>query len=217
MTIEGKSNDGDARHDLWENSGKLLVIETPFREGRHFAKTPVDFLPIIDELEALHKQGFVHGDIRGFNTVFSSVPNKGWLIDFDFGGFKHLETTVYPEGYKANLNDGSRMGSGGKKITEWHDFYALAQLLFLFHDFVEPAGSTDATNSSLQLKHFLAREKWENTKEELLIENEMANMITSLKELLVDLNEAGWTFSPSIKFQEDLDKCDIGGKAKNGS
>ena len=206
LTIEGKSNDGDDHHDLWENSGNLLVIETPFREGRHFAKTPADFLPIIDELEALHKQGFVHGDIRGFNTVFSSVPNKGWLIDFDFGGFKHLETTVYPEGYKRYLNDGSRMGSGGKKITEWHDFYALAQLLFLFHDFVEPAGSTDATNSSLQLRHFLEMVKWRKGKEPTSA-NEMANTITSLKELLFDLNEAGWTLSPNIKFKKDLDKC----------
>ena len=62
-------------------------------------------------------------------------------------------------------------------------------------------------NSSLQLKQYRARKKWEDTKEELLSASEMANMITSLKELLDDLNEAGWTLSPSTKFKKDLDKC----------
>jgi tRNA A-37 threonylcarbamoyl transferase component Bud32 len=32
----------------------------------------------------LHEDGFVHGDIRGFNTVFSENEGEGWLIDFDF-------------------------------------------------------------------------------------------------------------------------------------
>jgi hypothetical protein len=85
-------------HPLWWSEGKLLVIAAPYREGRHCAQTPAEFEPIISELEKLHKAGFVHGDIRGFNTVFTDVPGHGWLIDFDFGGKEDEATTVYPEG-----------------------------------------------------------------------------------------------------------------------
>eukprot|EP00978_Attheya_sp_CCMP212_P022160 scaffold65752_cov58-Attheya_sp.AAC.1 len=84
--------------NLWESEGKLLVIAAPFREGRHFAKTPAEFIPIFDALKSLHESGFVHGDIRGFNTVFTDAAegeaeDKGWLIDFDFGGKEDKPTT----------------------------------------------------------------------------------------------------------------------------
>ena len=48
-------------------------------------------MPIIDKLRELHKSGFVHGDICGFSTIVSKVPDQGWLIDFDFGGNKKAE------------------------------------------------------------------------------------------------------------------------------
>jgi hypothetical protein len=87
-------------HRLWRSQGELVVFETPFREGRHFAKKPGEFVPIIQALEKLHEDGFVHGDIRGFNTVFSENEGEGWLIDFDFGGREGKPTTVIPRGYK---------------------------------------------------------------------------------------------------------------------
>jgi RIO-like serine/threonine protein kinase len=62
------------------------VIATPCRRGGHVAKKPKAFLPIIDQLEKLHKMDFVHGDIRAFNTVFGEQEDQGWLVNFDFGG-----------------------------------------------------------------------------------------------------------------------------------
>jgi thiamine kinase-like enzyme len=61
-----------------------VVFETPFREGRHVAKKPGISCQLFKP--QLHEDGFVHGDIRGFNTVFSENEGEGWLIDFDFGG-----------------------------------------------------------------------------------------------------------------------------------
>jgi hypothetical protein len=54
---------------LWTGRGKLLVIGTRYRHGRHHAEKPTEFLPIIEHLEYLHGRGYVHGDIRAFNMV----------------------------------------------------------------------------------------------------------------------------------------------------
>ena len=102
-----------------------------------------------------------------------------------------------------------KYGSGGEKITECYDFYAVAaQLLFSFHDFIEPVGSTDETNSSQEVTLYRARKKWEGKDPS---SKEMATMICliykSLKDLLSNLNEKGWTLSPNVIFKEHLDKC----------
>lgn len=128
----------EQEHPLWQSGGKLLVIAAPYREGRHCAKTPAEFEPIISELGKLHEAGFVHGDIRGFNTVFTDVKDQGWLIDFDFGGKEDKLTTLYPDGYKASLSDGFRPGSEGEPIRKWHDWYSLGYLIFQCHFFILP-------------------------------------------------------------------------------
>eukprot|EP00980_Cylindrotheca_fusiformis_P015694 scaffold4526_cov87-Cylindrotheca_fusiformis.AAC.1 len=107
----------------------LLIIAVPYRRGGHVATSPGAFVPIIDQLDKLHKKGFVHGDIRAFNTVFGENKNQGWLIDFDFGGKDG--SVVYPEGYRQSLVDGDRIVTapdGGanamtskKKIFKFHD------------------------------------------------------------------------------------------------
>ncbi|KAG7357994.1 hypothetical protein IV203_014581 [Nitzschia inconspicua] len=116
---------------LWNGSSQdLLVIAVPYRHGRHYAKSPAEFLPIVDQLQALHRAGFVHGDIRGYNTVFKD-DKEGWLIDFDFGGKINMQT--YPKGYNRNLDDGRRLGYEGDIITKYHDWFALGKLMFSIH------------------------------------------------------------------------------------
>ena len=99
---------------LWDFCGRVKVICTEFHEGVHYAKRPEHFIPIINHLEQLHKNGYVHGDIRAYNMVLKYPDsnhvfrfgllkgninaynmildyadfqkNEGWLIDFDYGG-----------------------------------------------------------------------------------------------------------------------------------
>jgi hypothetical protein len=92
-----------------------------FHPGKHAASRTKQFVPIIDQLVELHKKGYVHGDIRAFNTVFSDEEDdqgnsKGWLIDFDSGG--KVGEAKYPIGYVSLLDDGHRMGEGGELITK---------------------------------------------------------------------------------------------------
>ena len=84
VTFVDSSRD-DSDDDLWKAGKSLQVIMTPYRHGSHVAKKAKWFIPIIDDLDELHKKGLVHGDIRGFNTVFGG-KGGGCLIDFDFGG-----------------------------------------------------------------------------------------------------------------------------------
>ncbi|KAG7357907.1 phosphotransferase enzyme family protein [Nitzschia inconspicua] len=134
------SQELELKEELWTRSSEdLLIIAVPYRDGRHYAESPADFLPIIDQLQALHRAGFVHGDIRAFNIVFKD-DEKGWLIDFDFGGRSDVQT--YPTGYRTALVDGTRMGEERETITKYHDWYALGMLMFTIHKIPEDALTT---------------------------------------------------------------------------
>ncbi|KAG7341086.1 RIO1 family protein [Nitzschia inconspicua] len=135
------SQELELKEALWTRSSQdLLIIAVPYRDGRHYAESPADFLPIIDQLQALHKAGFVHGDIRAFNIVFKD-DEKGWLIDFDFGGRSDVQT--YPTGYRTALVDGTRMGEERETITKYHDWYALGMLMFTVHKIPADALSSE--------------------------------------------------------------------------
>jgi hypothetical protein len=123
-----------------EGDGELLIIATPYRRGDHKAKSPASFVGVIEDLERLHKRGYVHGDIRGFNIVFGE--DRSCLIDFDFGGKEDRVPVVkYPKGYRRTLVDGVRIGKGEQEILKWHDWYALGNLIFnpSYHTFSRPS------------------------------------------------------------------------------
>lgn len=59
----------DIKEWLWMFSGQIKIISTEYHDGIHYAKLPEHFFPIIDHLEQLHENGYVHGDIRAYNMV----------------------------------------------------------------------------------------------------------------------------------------------------
>jgi serine/threonine protein kinase len=136
-----------------EQKSSILVISIPYLTGFHIAEKPSDFIPVIDHLVALHDSGFVHGDIRGYNIIVrgDSDEKSGYLIDFDFGGFKielpaeteegyseEIREAKYPSGYRTELVDGNRKGKFNEKIMPWHDWYALGRLIFDIHKLMDP-------------------------------------------------------------------------------
>jgi serine/threonine protein kinase len=117
---------------IWKFKGQLKVITTPYHNGVHYATLPNQFVPIVDYLERMHANGYVHGDIRAYNMVLNyenSKDLKGWLIDFDFGG-RIDESPKYPSGYVKSLDDGFRRGEPGETITVEDDWFALGQVIF---------------------------------------------------------------------------------------
>jgi hypothetical protein len=203
----------------------LLVIATPYRHGGHVAKTPKAFLPIIDQLEMLHKKGFVHGDIRAFNTVFGVEEDQGWLIDFDFGG---TPGRMYPTGYHWVLPDGIRVGDGvakasGYRIQSFHDWYALGRLIFEVHVLEPPDGQDEGEENGFGLLHVpgfrLANSLWKTLKRyQLIIKKDQVDSlwktikrdptpeeIVELKALMCCFDEQGWTLCPRMGFNGEVE------------
>ena len=206
------TDDASPNNDEWYEMnifGKLcqLVIATPFREGRHEAGRPKHFLPIVAQLEDLHKQGFVHGDIRAFNTVFDydddddpAKDSLGYLIDFDFGGLEGKVT--YPGGYQRFLEDGERIGYGNREIRKWHDWYAIGTLIFTIHKFSRPKGRTDGDLDDLDELDFEFHKHqhyWS-----FVNRDPPQEKITELMGFLSKLDDDGWKVEPSHCFAESL-------------
>jgi len=136
--------------DTVSKKGQIEVIAVPFLEGSHELNSIEQALAVVTFLEKLHDDGYVHGDIRGFNLVFSKEEIASRPIDFDFGG-KEKDTEVngkekdtevngrekdylqYPPGYNPAPGDGNRPGIEGKPITKEDDVKSLISVLFACH------------------------------------------------------------------------------------
>jgi serine/threonine protein kinase len=155
---------------LWTQRSQLQVVKTPFWQGRHEAKRPEEFLPIIKELEELHAQGFVHGDIRCFNILFDG--GNGKLIDFDYSG--KAGVTFYPDGFKWSLPDGFRPPTEGQ-VEKWHDWYALCYIICSLHLIGPPGKWEYGEVDSIFLKQFAfkrsLREMSSNEEAAVFVEN----------------------------------------------
>jgi hypothetical protein len=172
---------------MWTLQGELVVISVPFVEGNHFASTVKDFLPVVKSLQSLHKEGYVHGDIRCFNIIFG----KG-LIDFDFGGL--VDKAKYPTGYQHSLPDGHRLGRAGTMITKWHDWHALIDVIFTFHHLEYPKGETNDMRDRLHEFHMYK------------CPDVVEDIATALESFLDEAKET-WTVTPTLAFQAILKEC----------
>lgn len=170
---------------------------TPYRPGGHVATKAKWFIPIIDDLVQLHKNDFVHGDIRGFNTVFDG-NGGGCMIDFDFGGQLGRE---YPVGYQNFLVDGDRLCDiDSRTIRKWHDWYALGRLIFVVHTIKQPPEKAQDIETVLQLgKLTMLNQAWASRRADPTLD-----MIDELKTFLTKIDEEAWTVGPSSAYAHAL-------------
>jgi serine/threonine protein kinase len=195
MAFDGREDDSNTSVWLWAFRGKLLIISTPFYRGRHWALTPEEFLPIVEQLKTLHRNDYVHGDIRCCNIIFQD-NKQGRLIDFDFGGKNNGDTTKYPRGYQRTLFDGTRPGKGGSPVTKGDDWLSLRFVIFAFHDFVPPEHESSVTYEQLfRLKREFAEE-----------EDPTAEEIQELVDFLKEIGGKGWTVKPGSFFRKRLEE-----------
>ena len=194
----GVTNSSTYDYSFWNKSkGRtLLVIATPYRHGSHVADKPKAFLPLISQLEELHEKGFVHGDIRAFNTVFGKDEDEGWLIDFDFGGKQ--SQSKYPKGYRPCLYDGDRIrdAENESEILKWHDWYALGRLIFHIHRLRPPDRQDEEwwKSNIFTMERIWGERNRDPTPEE----------ITELKDFLCRFQDEGGTVYPNPNFRSEL-------------
>ena len=199
---------------LWKYQGRLLVISTPYHEGVHIATRPNHFLPIIDHLEQLHSQGFVHGDIRAYNMVLQydttkpEKPDKGWLIDFDYGGVHNM--VVYPKGYKYSLDDGDRPGREEMKITIMDDWKSLFGLILHFYSFVDKEGVvlTDKDDYFIVKQRRKVKSYFNErvASDDVLLLSDFERPAGLLREYIKCVSHV-YDVEPTQKFELDFKKC----------
>jgi hypothetical protein len=80
--------------NVYELPGNRALVSCPYVEGDHKATTLGQFAAFLADIASVHKAGFVHGDIRLGNTVFSE--QKGKLIDHELCG--RISHDKYPAG-----------------------------------------------------------------------------------------------------------------------
>jgi serine/threonine protein kinase len=235
MAFDGREEDSNTSVWLWAFRGKFLIISTPFYRGRHWALTPEEFLPIVEQLKTLHRNDYVHGDIRCCNIIFQD-NKQGRLIDFDFGGKNNGDTTKYPTGYQGTLFDGTRPGKGGGPVTKRDDWLSLRCVIFVFHDFVSPENASSVTYEELLqrdrqlIEQLLQRNRqllqWHHLKREFAKEEApTAEEIQELVDFLKEIGRNGWTVEPESCFRDKLEEYgyymnssgDIENDRRNGS
>ena len=108
----------------------LCIISYPYIVGSHRPSVAKHFVSLIKCLQALHKDGIVHGDVRASNVVFGENGIAS-LIDFDFAG-RATERT-YPLGFVLKIDDGARHreASSGRVLEFAHDVFAVGAMMRL--------------------------------------------------------------------------------------
>ena len=80
---------------------------------------------VVKTLFEMHTHGFVHGDIRVENIVFTK--DSGYLIDFDFVG--HHGKTRYPQGYNIDVPGRHEGAFAGALMMFVHDRFSLSKIM----------------------------------------------------------------------------------------
>ena len=109
------------------------MISYDFIAGDADATSVQQFRDVYSDLLRLHTFGFVHGDVRRANMIFTANSNSR-LIDFDFCGMAH-----YPQTLVCDLDDAERhpevlsVGTGVEvKPTTLHDLFSLASVMDMY-------------------------------------------------------------------------------------
>jgi hypothetical protein len=131
--------DGNAK--LYSTTNKKIQLLEVVHVDNDWSKDIIIsmFTSILTKLSLLHKNGWVHGDVRLANML-----SAGILIDFDLVG-KH-DVATYPRGYQSIRHDGKRHEEIETaintendedavelvKLKKSHDCYSMAYVMRLF-------------------------------------------------------------------------------------
>jgi len=86
------------------------------------------FVDIIIAFGVLHKEDYVHSDIRKGNLIFGA-NGRAWIIDFDFA---NREGTCYPTGYNSLVKEQHFQTQQDRKRKKEHDRYSLSVFMTNF-------------------------------------------------------------------------------------
>ena len=72
----------------------------------------MQILAVLKQLTEVHSKGFVHGDMRTVNVIFSTVDRDAYIIDFDLAG---PVNSLYPNNYAIDFRERHHYTIGTQK------------------------------------------------------------------------------------------------------
>lgn len=167
-------------HDLFEENGTAYYVmdyidgenlsDRLRRTGKPLPEAEVmQFLPqILDALEAAHKEGILHLDLKPVNIM---VDKQGVVKLIDFGASKQQSaqggaTTSTAVSYTNGYAPREQMEQNLEKFGPWTDFYALGATLYTLLTNKKPPLPSDIDDDGSEDKH-LALPMPDNSSEKL--------------------------------------------------
>lgn len=155
-------------HDLFEENGTAYYVmdyidgenlsDRLKRTGKPLPEAEVmQFLPqILDALEAAHKEGILHLDLKPVNIM---VDKQGVVKLIDFGASKQQSaqggaTTSTAVSYTNGYAPREQMEQNLEKFGPWTDFYALGATLYTLLTNKKPPLPSDIDDDGSVDKHF---------------------------------------------------------------
>lgn len=116
--------------------GRIKTLRYAYVEGSQVPKCFWHIVSILQMLDKLHSNGYVHGDIRRENIVYCDYGKTSLFIDYDFA---KKEGSEYPSTYNHNPADIPERhvdAVPGSIMKKSHDRYALYKAIVCGHNFL---------------------------------------------------------------------------------
>ncbi len=84
---------------------RFTALKYEWRDGQHFPKSKKQVINLLVQLETIHKEGYVHGDIRLVNIIFSgyrTTTRQYTIHDHDLYAIKVITNDCFPETFPVN-------------------------------------------------------------------------------------------------------------------
>ena len=112
--------------------GRFVQLKYQYLEGDHKPTALKQFAGVIKALHKVHEEGYVHGDIRCENMIFSKTSDASYLIDFDLA--RPERHGFYPDGYN-HLSMRHVDACASQPMKKEHDRFSLWKIM-MSTDFV---------------------------------------------------------------------------------
>ena len=123
----------EATLESLSSDDRFQCLRYAWREGDHQPRSVRQFKCILKQLDKIHESGFVHGDVRIMNLIFSKTTDEAWIIDFDFVG---KVGTRYPSNYNGDsdkIPERHCEARADKRKEIEHDLYSLAIIMEYYY------------------------------------------------------------------------------------
>lgn len=112
-----------SRQILTPITKRIHCLQYNYVDGNHDPTNVSQCAKIMNDLAKLHDNGYVHGDMRKSNLLFSADGTNAWIIDFDLAG---KEGTYYPASYNhSHIDERHKDAKALRPRKKEHDRFAL--------------------------------------------------------------------------------------------